>query len=315
MPRSSWYWNNWYCPDSKPCGFLMLTMPERLMPTSDTFALYRPKLLAVAYRMLSNMRDAEDIVQEAFVRWSQTKQADVRNPEAYLVTTVTRLCVDHLRSARVQRETYIGPWLPEPLVTDREETAQPAELADSLSMAFLVLLEALSPLERAVFLLHEVFDYPYDEVAQMVGKSAVNCRQIARRARLRLQARRPRFEPSAHERERLLNQFMEACQAGSMDALLTTLADDVTLYSDGGGRVTAARKPVHTAKKVAHFLLSILNKAPDGFAIAVTTVNGQPGFLVTRDEQPFAVWSFHIADRKIQNIYVVLNPEKLVSVF
>ena len=300
--------------ESKTFWFAMAPSIALPMPAADTFAPYRPKLFGIAYRMLGNVADAEDIVQEAFLRWSQTDQEAVRTPEAYLVTTVTRLCVDHLRSARVQRESYIGPWLPEPLVTGTEDTARPAELADSLSMAFLVILEALSPIERAVFLLHEVFDYSYEEVAGVVGKNAVNCRQIARRARQRLQARRPRFEPSLDERDHLLHRFMDACRAGSMDDLLTTLADDVTLYSDGGGHVTAARKPVHTAKKVAHFLLSILRKAPKGFAVEATIVNGQPGFLVTRDSQPFAVWSFHILEERIQHIYVVLNPEKLVLV-
>ena len=281
------------------------------MPPGETFEEHRPKLTAVAYRMLGSVADAEDIVQEAFLRWSQANASAVRSPEAYLVTMVTRLCIDHLRSARVQRETYVGPWLPEPLLTSEEDPTDHAELADSLSMAFLLLLETLSPVERAVFLLHEVFGYDYAEITATVGKSAVNCRQIARRARNHLQARRPRFEPSPDERNRLMQQFIAACQAGSMDDLLATLADEATLYSDGGGRVTAARKPIYGRDKIARFLLGIYRKAPEGFEVSFAEINGQPGFVVTLEGRPQAAWSFQIYDGRIQNIYVVLNPEKL----
>lgn len=277
----------------------------------NVFDEHRSRLFAVAYRMLGTVADAEDAVQETFLRWSQADEAQVRSPEAYLVTTITRLCIDHLRSARVQREDYIGPWLPEPLVTREATPAERAELADSLSMAFLVMLETLSPAERAVFLLHDIFGYDYAEVAPVVDKTPVNCRQIARRARERVRARRPRFDPSPAERNRLLQQFVAACRQGSMADLLAVLADDVTLTSDGGGQVVAARKPIHGAAKVAHFLLSILRKAPAGYVIHLTDVNGQPGFVVTVNEQTQGAWTFQVHDGRIQNIYAVINPDKL----
>jgi RNA polymerase sigma-70 factor (ECF subfamily) len=261
--------------------------------------------------MLGTVADAEDAVQETFLRWSQTDVDPIRSPDAYLVTTITRLCIDHLRSARVQREDYIGPWLPEPLVTREATPADHAELTDSLSMAFLVMLETLSPTERAVFLLHDVFGYDYAEIAPVVDKTPVNCRQIARRARERLRTRRPRFDPSPIERDRLLQQFVTACRQGSMADLLAVLADEVTLTSDGGGQVVAARKPIHGAGKVAHFLLNILRKAPAGYAIHLTDVNGQPGFVVTVNEQTQGAWTFQVYDGRIQNIYAVINPDKL----
>jgi RNA polymerase sigma-70 factor (ECF subfamily) len=240
---------------------------------------------------------------------------EVRSPKAYLTTVVTRLCLDHLRSARVQREQYVGPWLPEPLVTERApDVAETAALDDTLSLAFLTLLESLTPVERAVFLLHDVFAYEFEEIAPIVGKSAANCRQLARRARGHLAARRPRFDPAPEQRERLARQFMQACASGDLPALVATLADDITFWGDGGDKVAAARRPVHGARNVARLLLGILAKAPPDTAVRPATVNGQPGFVVTIAGRPFSVLSLDIVDGRIATIRNVVNPDKLRAV-
>ncbi len=280
---------------------------------ATVFEAHRDRLFGVAYRMLGTVADAEDVVQDAFVRWAGVDAAAVNNPGGYLTTIVTRLCVDRLRAARHQREQYVGPWLPEPLLTTDQTPADDAELADSLSMAFLMLLETLSPTERAVFLLHDVFDYGYADIAETVGKSEANCRQIARRARQHVQAQRVRFEPTAPDHARLLQQFMDACYEGNLQALVAVLADDITLYSDGGGKAIAARKPVEGAAKVANFFLSIVPKAPPGTTVQPVQVNGQAGLAVYVDGQPDALFAFHIVEGHIQRIFSVRNPDKLGS--
>ncbi len=252
---------------------------ERTMPGAFG-AFDRPRLFSIAYRMLGSVMEAEDAVQEAYLRWRRASGGEVRSEKAYLSAVVTRLCIDRLRSARARREEYVGPWLPEPLPDERApDVAETVALEDSLSMAFLVLLESLTPVERAVFLLREVFGYEYAEIAGIVGKSEANCRQISRRARASVAARRPRFERSPEQGERLMREFLEACAAGDMGGLLAVLADDVTLWSDGGGKTRAARNPIHGAANVARFLFGTLQKAPTGFAVRPARINGSPGLV------------------------------------
>jgi RNA polymerase sigma-70 factor (ECF subfamily) len=274
----------------------------------DLFEQHRDRLFGIAYRMVGTVADAEDIVQEAYLRWHATT-AEVQNPGAYLTTIITRLCLDHLKSARVRREEYVGPWLPEPLAPIQADRL--TELADALSVAFLLLLEALTPTERAVFLLREVFGYDYDEIAPMVDQSAVYCRKIAQRAREHVAAERSRFEPSADQHERLVDRFLAACRDGDMEGLLDVLADDVTLTTDGGGKVLAALRPIVTSDKVARFMLGILRKAPADLRVERATINGRPGFIAFQGAAVDGAWSFEVADGHIQQIYVVRNPDKL----
>ncbi len=282
------------------------------MSRIEVFDRNRPLLFSISYRMLGSVMEAEDVVQEAFLRWQQA--GEVRSPSAYLSTVVTRLCIDRLRSARARREQYVGPWLPEPLLED-QELEHSADLDDSLSMAFLVLLESLSPVERAVFLLREVFDYDYPEIASLVGKSEANCRQIARRARQSVAARRPRFESSPEQEERLLDGFLRASLSGDMEALLALLSEDVTLYSDGGGKTRAALRPIHGADRVARFLSGILGKIPPDFSVRQTRVNGRPGLVgYYRDGSPQSVVTIEVAEGNIGAIRLVVNPEKLENV-
>lgn len=278
----------------------------------ETFGRYRPLLFSIAYGMLGSVMDAEDVVQEAFVRWQRTPTAEVRSPKAYLSTTTTRLCIDQLRSAKVRREEYVGPWLPEPLLAEQEE---PAVVDEALSMAFLVLLESLTPVERAVFLLREIFDYEYAEISRLVGKSEANCRQIARRARESVAARRPRFESSPEQEENLTGSFLAACVGGDMEGLLALLSEDVTLYSDGGGKTRAALNPIRGPEKVARFLAGILGKVPPGFVVRQTRVNGRPGLVgYFGDGSPQSVVTLEVADGNIRAIRLVVNPDKLGAV-
>lgn len=278
----------------------------------ETFNQYRPLLFAIAYRMLGTVTDAEDMVQETFLRWQQTAETTVKSAKTYLSTITTRLCIDHLRSARVQREQYVGPWLPEPIMTQHaDDPAAQVELADSLSIAFLVILERLSPIERAVFLLREVFEYDYDEIAQMVGKSPENCRQILRRSRQHIAAQRPRFPVSHQQQEQITAQFLEASTQGNLQDLLSLLAKDVTFWSDGGGQVAAALKPLQGAMKVARFLLAIRSKWLSTLVAHLVEVNGQPGILYTVNDSIHSVVTVEVVGGYIQSIYSVRNPEKL----
>lgn len=284
----------------------------RFMSHLEAFNQHRSLLFAIAYRMLGTVTDAEDMVQETFLRWQSTTQATVKSTKTYLSTIITRLCIDHLRSARVRREQYVGPWLPEPIVT--QATADPAdrlELADSLSMAFLVVLERLSPLERAVFLMREVFEYDYDEIAQMVGKSPANCRQILRRSRQHLMSQRPRFPVSHQQQEQITNQFLEATTQGNLQSLLTLLSQDVTYWSDGGGQVVAALKPLQGGMKVARFLLTLRSKWLSRSIFRRIEINGQPGIITLTNDAIHSVTTFDIVDGYIHNIYMVRNPDKL----
>ncbi|MGQ0600760.1 MAG: RNA polymerase sigma-70 factor [Anaerolineales bacterium] len=280
------------------------------MNTLDTFTHYRSLLFSIAYRMLGSVAEAEDMVQETYLRWQRTLGDGVQNPKAYLASITTRLCIDHFRSARVQRETYIGPWLPEPVMEDTP--ADHAALAESLSIAFLKLLETLTPLERAVFLLREVFDYEYSEIAQMVETSEANCRQMVSRARGKVRTGRPRFKPSAEEQERLISEFMQACVTGDLKALLNLFAEDITAWSDGGGKATAARKPVYGAEQVARFMLGLMKTLPRALIPQFVTLNGQRSLVLYHPNgQPYDVMWFDLADGRIHGLYSILNPDKL----
>ena len=281
----------------------------------EEFEQFRPLLFGIAYRMLGSAMDAEDVVQEAFLRGRCAPPEEVRSPRAYLSTVVTRLSIDLLRSARVRREQYVGPWLPEPLLLESEpDIADRVALDESLSLAFLVLLERLSPVERAVFLLRDVFAYPYAEIANIVGKTEANCRQLAVRARRHVTEGGQRFEPSPERRDALTATFMRACAEGDLATLVSALADDAVLWADGGGVVTAARRPIHGAEHIARFLLGIIRHAPAGFTVHRATVNGEPGIVVSVGGRPISVFAFHVEDGRIRAIYNVANPEKLRAI-
>jgi RNA polymerase sigma-70 factor, ECF subfamily len=277
---------------------------------------FRPLMFSIAYRMVSEVGDAEDIVQEAFLRAHRATLdgTEIRAPKAFLTEVTTRLSIDHLRSARVRRERYVGQWLPEPILTDDTEpdTAERVEDLETLSMAFLVVLDSLSPVERAVFLLHDVFAFGFDEIARIVGKSAENCRQIAVRARKHVEARRPRFEASPERRNELVMRFLAAIGSGDLDALVALLAEDVEMVGDGGGH-GAVREPVEGRVRVARFLLGLARYGERlDMRIEPATVNGQPG-LVSYDADGHVanVLSVDVADDRIVAIRSVVNPEKL----
>jgi RNA polymerase sigma-70 factor, ECF subfamily len=282
------------------------------MARIEDFERHRSLLFSIAYRMLGSVADAEDVVQEAYLRWQQAPEAEVRSPRSYLSAVVTRLSIDRLRSARARREEYVGPWLPEPLVSERaEEVAVLDELSESLSIAFLVVLESLNPVERAVFLLREVFDYDYEEISRILGKSEDNCRQIAHRARQSVAARRPRFERSPEQEERLSRQFLEACMSGDMEGLISLLSEDVTLWSDGGGKVAAAPYPTYGPERVARFLLGVLRTVPPAFSARPAQVNGAPGVVGYVDGSPTGVVALDVVDGRLHGVRIVVNPDKL----
>ena len=282
------------------------------MDTSD-YTQYRPLMFSIAYRMTGSVSDAEDIVQDAFLRVG--KDAHIESPKSYLATITTRLAIDHLRSARVRRESYVGTWLPEPLVEHSEpDPAELAETSDSLSMAFLVLLESLVPAERAVFLLREVFGYDYREIADITGKTEAACRQIFARARRRIDEGRPRFETSRAEGEELTSLFLAAASGGDMTSLLERLAPDVLFYGDSGGRgETTFIAPVWGRDRVAQVIRHQLERALQlGASLRPTWVNGQPGVLACdADGGLIAVSAFDVLDGQVQAIRTVANPEKL----
>ncbi len=279
----------------------------------DLFQQHRALLFSIAYRMLGSVADAEDMLQESFIRWQQTPQTDVRNPRAFLVTIISRLCLNHLQSARVQREEYVGPWLPEPLLTvPAGDPSEPARVGESLSMAFLLLLERLSPVERAVFLLREVFEYEYSEIAQVVHQSEANCRQILRRARQHVTQDRPRFSPSMEEREEMLQQFLDAASRGDLQGLLALLSSDVVLYADGGGKATAVPNPIHGPLNVARFVMRAPRKlVPQNRVRSLVQINGLPCVVNYFEGRPHSVVTLDIVEGRVRGIYIVSNPEKL----
>ncbi|MGW0662516.1 RNA polymerase sigma-70 factor [Streptodolium elevatio] len=279
---------------------------------TDVFEEHRRLLFGTAYRMLGSVADAEDIVQDAWLKWNQADRSAVDHPKAYLVRTVTNLSLNRLKSAQVAREAYVGPWLPEPILTS-PDVAEEAELADTVSMAVLVVLETLTPTERAVFMLREVFGYSHAEIAEVIGKSEATVRQQAHRAREHVQARRPRFTADAAAQREIAEKFREACAGGDLNGVLALLAPDVTTWSDGGGVVTAARRPLHGPDHVARWLLGVLAK-PDvqGVEMHIADINGEAGLLLTLGGTNVGAINFDASpDGRIAAIRMALNPNKL----
>jgi RNA polymerase sigma-70 factor (ECF subfamily) len=268
----------------------------------------RPLLFSLAYRMVGSAGEAEDLVQEAFVRFH--REDEVGSPKAFLTTVVTRLAIDHLRSARVRREAYVGAWLPEPIVTV-DGAAEEVEDDETLSLAFLALLERLTPVERAVYVLHDLFGYGHDEIAEVVRKSSANCRQILVRARRHVDAGRPRFEPSRERRQALLDRFLAAVRVGDVDALVGMLAADAVHYADGGGRARATLNPIYGADKVAR-LWAKLGTERGSYTLRIIDVNGQPGAAGSApDGTLLSVITLDVADDRIQAVRAVVNADKL----
>ena len=284
----------------------------------DLFQSHRSRLFAVAYRMLGSASDAEDVVPIAWLRYAAARPTDVRSPQAYLTTIVTRLCLDRLKSARATREDYVGPWLPEPMLTDDGPSPeQSVALAESVTLAFMVLLETLSPEERAVFLLREVFDHEYDDIAGMLDTTLANCRQLFHRAKTRLAERRPRFRESAVAERPLVRHFVNALRDGDGEALASVLAKDVGFWSDGGGKVLAARRPVFGRAAVVQVLVGIRRTAPslnialDTVGLDVVEVNNEPALVLRVAGRLDSVYTLSIEDDAIVAIRIVRNPEKL----
>lgn len=280
----------------------------------DVFEAHRAHLMALAYRMTGSVADAEDIIQEAYLRWEGAERDSVRNPRAFLSKTVTRLCLDSLTSARSRRESYVGPWLPEPVLGEGAMAVDDAtELAQDISMALMMALERLSPAERAAFLLHDVFDSSYAEIAAALGRSKAACRQLVSRARGRVQAARPRYTPSTEEHTELVRAFGAAILSGDIGALQEVIADDAVLFPDGGGRVLSALRPIYGSERVARFFFGVLKKFPLGASAQVLeeTINGALGFYIEEDGRPVQTISFEARDGRITSIYVVRNPDKL----
>ncbi len=335
-------------------------LPRQELPMSeqDPFQSYRSLLFSIAYRMLGSVMDAEDCVQEAFLQWhaamASSEGPTIEHPKAFLCTLVTRRCIDHLRLARVQRETYVGLWLPEPLV--EADPAERPELDESLSVTFLLLLERLSPIERAVFLLRQVFDYDYAEIAAFVGKSEKNCRQMLHRARQHLRGRRPPLSPMPKQRQQqVFTQFLQAWREGNMEGMLHVLSEEIVLHTDGGGQVHTARYPLYGPERVARYLLGLQRKYFSLVKVTSRTapINGHPGLLcylsgdtllqewlaaieakhrmgtdtrgmrettkeqleryqhASKNGQPVLAVAFTFAEQQIQEIDLVVNPEKL----
>ena len=284
------------------------------MDTSE-FDELRPLLFSIAYRMLSSVADAEDIVQDAFLRYQRARSegTTIESPKAYLSATVTRLSIDQLRSARQRREVYAGNWLPEPILTDEADPSRVVERSDTLSAAFLLVLERLSPVERAVFLLHDVFVYDYDEVAKIVDKTPVNCRKLATRARRHVEANRPRVEMSSRARHELAESFFMAMTAGDLDGLVKLLAEDVAVYGDGGGKAPQWTRPITGVERVSRLMLGLMRQlAQLGGSVEPREINGQPGFLF-RDaaSRIISVFMLDIEDGAVQVVRSVINPDKL----
>ena len=286
---------------------------EYALGRGTVFEPLRHRLFAVAYRMTGTKDDAEDIVQEAYLRWHQADASAVRSPEAWLVSVATRLSIDRLRKVAVEREQYTGPWLPEPLFGDPSPEER-LELTNDISVAFMVLLERLAPVERAAFLLHDVFDCEYPAIARILGKSEAACRQVVHRARQRVRSDRRRFQVGEGEYRRLIEKFTEAAKAGDEAALLSLFAEDATLTSDGGGVVPAARKIIHGPGRIARLFLVLARKFRGRMAQTIFTINGEPGLVTFLDGAPLTATSFETDGRTILALYNVLNPEKLKGI-
>jgi RNA polymerase sigma-70 factor (ECF subfamily) len=290
------------------------------MNMTESFETYRTYLFAIAYRMLGSAMDAEDMVQETYLRYQSTPKDAIGSLKAFLTTIISRLCVDQLHLARRQREQYLGPWLPEPIITaDSREVINPEERVEkeeSISMAFLLLLEQLQPVERAVFLLREVFDYDYAEIASFLGKSEVACRQWFSRAKKHLGDHRPRFPASPDTQKQLLTGFLRAIQTGEMTPLMGMLAEEVTMWTDGGGKVKgAATRPITGREAVARFSLAASERfLPEGARVELAEVNGQPGLIIRVGERAYRVMTIEVEAQQIRAIRIIANPEKLARI-
>jgi len=276
---------------------------------ADEFESLRPRLFGIAYRMLGSTVEAEDIVQDAWVRWQGTERTGIRSPAAFLTTMTTRLSINVATSSRLRRETYIGPWLPEPVLTGADPELG-AENVEALEVGILLLMERLTPKERAVYLLHEAFDYPYREIAEVLGTTEANARQLSLRARQHL-TESSATRVTVAEKNRLLRSFLAAAQSGDVKRLQTLLTDDIVLYSDGGGIVSAARRPVEGRDHVGRFLLGTLQKLQSNVDLQLTAVNGSDAFVFRKDGEPYIVCSIGVTEHGINRIFFVLNPQKL----
>ncbi|WP_406129290.1 RNA polymerase sigma-70 factor [Streptomyces sp. NBC_00989] len=283
----------------------------------DVFEEHRPVLMGVAYRMLGRVADAEDVVQEAWLRWSAADRAEVREPRAYLVRVTTRLAIDRLRQVKARGEAYVGPWLPEPYVTDFgdtvPDTAERAVLADSVSLAVLVVLESLSPLERAVFVLREAFGYPYADIAAMLDRGEPAVRQLAGRARRHVDERRPRYEVDPAQRRDLTERFLAAAAEGDLVGLMEMLAPDVRLVGDSGGKSKAPLRILESADNVGRFLIAVAGKAVPEMSFRFLELNGGPAVLILSGDTPDSVFQVDVSAGRIRSVYIVRNPDKLRS--
>ena len=285
-------------------------MPQLPDDDAGIFSIHRPRLIRIAYRMLGSVAEAEDIVQDAWLRWHRADRAAVADPRAFLTTTVTRLCLDHLKSARVKRESYIGPWVPEPMIEPQEDES------DDITLTLMMALERLSPLERAAFLLHDVFGMEFDSVAQTIDRDAAACRQLASRAREHIRAAKPRFPVSTDHGMDIARAFLNASRTGEVQPLQSLLAADVVLYSDGGGKRIAARNPVYGDINVAKFVAGVFRKnasAPQP-TVHEAIIDGLPGLIYVDNGEVVQTTAFGISDGQISAIYTVRNPDKLKHV-
>ena len=301
--------------------------PPYRRDSARIFDEHRALLISVAYRILGSVTDAEDTVQEAWLRWSGVNPSDVRDPRAFLVRVTTRLAIDRLRRAKTRRESYVGPWLPEPILTGRD-VAEDVALAESVSMAMLVVLETLSPLERAVFVLREAFGMPYAEIADVLGRKEEAVRQLAHRARDHVQERRSRFDADESEQRRVTERFLEATSTGNLEALMAVLSPGVTLVADGGGRALEPRRPVRGAEKVARFLLAVTTEERMArflrsvgsepivadLRVSMASVNGGPGILIVSGNKPISALVLDVSEGVVRTIHLVANPDKLAGV-
>jgi RNA polymerase sigma factor (sigma-70 family) len=302
------------------------TSVDRTPDPARVFDEHRGLLVSVAYRVLGSVTDAEDAVQETWLRWSGVDHSAVEDPRAFLVRVTTRLAIDRLRRAKARRESYVGPWLPEPILT-RQDLAEDAAMAESVSMAMLVVLETLSPLERAVFVLREAFGMPHAEIADVLGRKEEAVRQLARRARAHVRERRTRFDADQTEQRRVTERFLEAATGGDLEALMAVLSPGVTLVADGGGKALAPRRPVRGADKVARFLVAVVGEEqmarflasvgsePSGeVRVHLAQVNGGPGVVITAGGEPISALVLDVSSGVVQTIHLVANPEKLAGV-
>jgi RNA polymerase sigma-70 factor (ECF subfamily) len=287
------------------------TPADAMNAVATVFESHRRRLFGIAYRMLGSTHEAEDMVQETYLRWSAEPRADVRSDAAYLTTVITRLCLDQLKSARVQRTDYVGPWLPEPLPTETPCDATGGVDAESLSLAFLVLLESLTPLERATYLLHEVFEYSHAEVARILGIRETHARQLLHRSRTHVAQRRPRFAPSQDAHRRLLEAFARASSDGDIEGLKNVLAADAIAWSDGGGKVGAARKPIHGAARIAKFYAVLGRNAPTGTRSRIVLLNGWPALAIFTGDALRVVLDLETDGERIHAVRAIVNPDKL----